>query len=67
MSTYVPIEWEAWRSEDTEPNSFYTVYGATCRPALFQASTTRWRLQAATSQRLIVFAPEGLPPIALSN
>jgi hypothetical protein len=32
----------------------------------FQASTTRWRLQAATSHRLIVFAPEGLPPIALS-
>lgn len=27
----------------------------------FQASTTRWSLQAATSQRPIVFAPEGLP------
>ena len=35
MSTYVPIEWQAWRSEDTEPNSFYTVYGAPCGPAIF--------------------------------
>jgi hypothetical protein len=62
MDNCTPIERQAWRSEGTEANiSMSSMVLGPRLIVLQESASTHWRLQVATSHRLIAFAAEGLP------
>jgi hypothetical protein len=62
IDTCIPVKGRAWRSEGIEANNFNAVYGASSKADNFSGvRCSNGSLQAATSHRPIVFAPEGSP------